>query len=606
VAVDAEHSDSENLDDPLIGRVIADRYRVRAPLGRGGMGAVYRVEHLMLKKELALKFLHPELGRLDEVSRRFEREAEAAAKLDHPNIVAVTDFGRTADGMLFLVMELLAGRSLTDVIRPDAEGRPLSVERALHIERQILRALDHAHSVGIVHRDLKPDNVMLVEREGDRDFVKLLDFGIAKMTAPDGETRGDALTQAGVVFGTPEYLSPEQAMGEEADRRADLYSAGIVLYEMLTGRRPFEAASKVAIVSMHLTQKAMPVTQAAPGAHIPRAVERVVERAMAKKRDERYATAQEFLQAMEGAGGTSQPFATATRTPSLGMTASHAAEAVGGRATAWWHWLVRRATEVGVPWPRAFVGAGFALVLVLVLLLALSRRGGQAPRPSPPAVATDLLHAETLLGHGELESARAALTQLLSKHPEVARVHYLLGNLDFAQGERDRAIEDYRAAIHRDPGYGSDAALRSNVRALLDRRNEGPAAVALLVEDVGKPALPDLAACAKACRDAVVRRRAADAVVKLGGGGLLPADQRAEAEDPHSEAVDKLRSGKSCRERKVAALELIASGDKRYADSLRAARERRGGFFGLDQINGCMRRDLDAALRKWDAAEKEK
>src|SRR4051794_2356881 len=194
------------------------------------MGAVYRVEHLMLKKELALKFLHAELGRLEEVARRFEREAEAAARLDHPNIVAVTDFGRTADGMLFLVMELLQGQSLTTVIRPDGNGAPLPVERALHIERQILRALEHAHTSGIVHRDLKPDNVMLIRRDDEVDIVKLLDFGIAKITQPAGAAgaatgKGETLTQAGVVFGTPEYLSPEQAMGEEADRRADLYSA---------------------------------------------------------------------------------------------------------------------------------------------------------------------------------------------------------------------------------------------------------------------------------------------------------------------------------------------------------------------------------------------
>ncbi|HEX9105024.1 MAG TPA: serine/threonine-protein kinase, partial [Polyangia bacterium] len=170
--------DATQPEDPLVGRIIADRYRVLAPLGRGGMGAVYRVEHVMLKKELALKFLHAELGRLEEVARRFEREAEAAARLDHPNIVAVTDFGRTADGMLFLVMELLQGESLTSVIRPDGVGRPLPVERALHIERQILRALEHAHASGIVHRDLKPDNVMIIARDGERDIVKLLDFGI--------------------------------------------------------------------------------------------------------------------------------------------------------------------------------------------------------------------------------------------------------------------------------------------------------------------------------------------------------------------------------------------------------------------------------------------
>jgi serine/threonine-protein kinase len=590
--------DARETADPLVGRIISDRYRVLAPLGRGGMGTVYRVEHVMLKKEVALKFLHPELGRLDEVSRRFEREAEAAAKLDHPNIVNVTDFGRTSDGMLFLVMELLAGRSLTHVIRTDGVGRPLPVEQALHIERQILRALEHAHASGIVHRDLKPDNIMLIERDGERDIVKLLDFGIAKISAPDGAP-GEALTQAGMVFGTPEYLSPEQAMGEDADRRADLYSAGIVLYEMLTGRRPFEAESKVAIVSMHLTQKALPVTQAAPDAHIPHWLERVVEHAMAKKRDERFATAQEFLQAIDASVGASQPLTVSSQPPSLGL--GRFVYAVGERAVQGWSLLVRRARAAGVPWPRAFVGGVLALVVALVALVGVAARRGETPKPSPPAIATDLARAESLLARGELEPARAALTQLLSTHPEVARVHYLLGNLDYAQGDRDRALDDYRAAIARDPAYCRDAALLSNVRALLDRRGEAAAAVTLLAEDVGKPALPDLVACAKGCRDERIRRRAADAVVKLGGASLLPDEARAEAEDPRATAVDKLRVGRTCRERKVAALELIASGDKRYLDSLRAARERRGGFFGVAQINACMRRELDAAIRKWEA-----
>jgi eukaryotic-like serine/threonine-protein kinase len=601
VSVDATQPPEPS--DPIVGRLVADRYRVLATLGRGGMGAVYRVEHVMLKKELALKFLHPELGRLDEVARRFEREAEAAARLDHPNIIGVTDFGHTADGMLFLVMELLHGQSLTEIIRPDGVGRPLPVERALHIERQILRALEHAHSMGVVHRDLKPDNVMVITRDGERDIVKLLDFGIAKITAPlDGTSpSGSALTQAGVVFGTPEYLSPEQAMGEEADQRADLYSAGIVLYEMLAGKRPFDAPSKVQIVSMHLTQKAMPVTQAAPDAGVPRWLERVVERAMAKKRDERYSTAQQFLQALDWSAGPSMGMPVVPRGDTLGF--ERVRVAVRDRIVAGWSFLVRRAREAGVPWPRAFSAAGLALVVALAGLLVVMRRS-DGPRPAPAAMAEALQRAESLLSRGELEPARAVLQQLQSQHPETARVHYLLGNLDFAQGERERALGDYHDAIRLDRGYANDAVLRANVRALLDRKNEGPAAVALLADDVGKSALSDLVACAKSCRDERARRKAAEAAIKIGGAKLIADEGKPIPDEAEDEVLDRLRSAKSCRERKAAALELIGTGDKRYLDSLRAARDRRGGFLGLEQVNGCMRRDLDAAIRKWDAGDK--
>jgi tRNA A-37 threonylcarbamoyl transferase component Bud32/tetratricopeptide (TPR) repeat protein len=594
--------DATQPEDPLVGRLIAERYRVLSPLGRGGMGAVYRVEHVMLKKELALKFLHPELGRLDEVARRFEREAEAAARLDHPNIISVTDFGRTPDGMLFLVMELLQGQSLTNVIRPNGLGRPLPVERALGIVRQILRALEHAHGSGIIHRDLKPDNIMLIERDGERDIVKLLDFGIAKITAPqDGDPAqaGQALTQAGVVFGTPEYLSPEQAMGEEADPRADLYSAGIVLYEMLTGKRPFDAPSKVAIVSMHLTQKAMPVTQAAPEAAVPKWLERVVERAMAKKRDERYASSSELLAALDWSA------------PSRGMPAV----AEPGRAPFFrdlWarleagvSFLVHRARQAGVPMPRAFVGAALALAVALVAIVFFLRRA-EGPRPTPAALAESIGRVETMLARGELEPARAALQQLQAQHPETARVRYLFGNLDYAQGEREHALADYHDALRLDGGYAKDPVLRANVRASLDRKNEGPAAVALLADDIGKPALPDLVNCAKTCRDDRTRKKAAEAAIKIGGPALIAAEGKPlpDDDDAAEEVLERLRNGKSCRERKAAALELIGTGDRRYLDSLRAARDRRGGFLGLEQVNGCMRRDLDAGIRKLDGGDK--
>ena len=589
--------DATQPEDPLVGRLIADRYRVLAPLGRGGMGAVYRVEHVMLKKELALKFLHAELGRLEEVARRFEREAEAAARLDHPNIVAVTDFGRTADGMLFLVMELLQGQSLTATIRPGgvAQAAARRARRCTSSGRSCARSSTRTQAASSTAIS-SPTTSCWSSRDGDRDIVKLLDFGIAKMTAPQEGPPGEALTQAGVVFGTPEYLSPEQAMGEEADQRADLYSAGIVLYEMLTGKRPFDAPSKVTIVSMHLTQKAMPVTQAAPDAGVPKWLERVVDRAMAKKRDERYPTAQAFLQALDWSG------------PSLSMPTvaggasqlSRLGVAIRERSGAGWLFLVRRAREAGVPWPRAFVVAGLSLVVALVAILAFMRRS-EGPRPAPAAMAESLQRAESLLARGELEPARAVLQQLQSQHPETARVHYLLGNLDYAQGEREHALAEYHDAIRLDHGFANDAVLRANVHAMVERRNEGPAAVALLADDIGKPALPELVACAKGCRDDRTRKKAAEAAIKIGGAKLIAEEGKPlDDDDAAAEVLERLRSAKSCRERKAAALELIGTGDKRYLDSLRAARDRRGGFLGLEQVNGCMRRDLDAAIRKWE------
>jgi tRNA A-37 threonylcarbamoyl transferase component Bud32/tetratricopeptide (TPR) repeat protein len=569
---------NDSAPDPLVGSLIGERYRVLAPLGRGGMGAVYRVEHTMMKKELAMKLLHPELSRLEEVARRFEREAEAAARLDHPNIISVTDFGRS-EGLLFLIMELLNGPSLTEVIRPDGEnGRPVAVARALDILRQILRALEHAHASGVVHRDLKPDNIVLVEREGKRDFVKLLDFGIAKITSGGGEATRETLTQAGVVFGTPEYLSPEQAMGEEADGRADLYAAGVILYEMLTGRRPFEATSKVEVMSMHLTRDAPPMRRVAPAADIPLGLERVVGRAMAKKREQRYASAGEFLRAIDRGPAPSR------------------LDEVRDRLGRLWPFLVERSRRAGVPWPRAFAATTVALVLALLALVLFGRR---TPARLPPELAAGLGRAEALLGRGELEAARAVLQQLESAHPSSARVYYLLGNLDYAGGERERAVGDYRRTLELDVAYRDDAVLRGNVRALLDRRGEAGSALTLLIDDIGKPALADIVACARGCKDERVRRRAVEAAVKLGGPSLLA--EEGHPTDALDEALERLRAGRTCKERKAAALQVIASDDKRALDGLRAARDRRGGLFGMGSANECMMRELKTAIRRLEA-----
>ena len=299
-----EVTDASRAGGPasLIGRVLSDRYKIEKLLGEGGMGAVYQAEHTLMRKRLAIKVLHPEMSRMSEVVARFEREAMAAAHIDHPNVAAATDFGKLEDGSFFLVLEFIEGISLRALV---SEG-PLALARALNITRQIVLALVRAHALGIVHRDLKPENVMLVDRDGDADFVKVLDFGIAKVPMgeiSDGVRDPNApaqpvLTQAGMVYGTPEYMAPEQALGNPVDARADLYAVGVMAYEMLTGSRPFDAESKVKLLGMQVTAPVPKMSERAPDIHVPAEVEALVVKLLAKEADERVQDSKELLDAL--------------------------------------------------------------------------------------------------------------------------------------------------------------------------------------------------------------------------------------------------------------------------------------------------------------------
>ncbi|HVJ17306.1 MAG TPA: serine/threonine-protein kinase, partial [Polyangiaceae bacterium] len=288
--------------DPRIGNVLADRYRLNELVGEGGMGKVYAAEHVHMRKKLAVKVLHRELTSVPEVVARFEREAMAAANVDHPNVAAATDFGKLADGAIFLVLEFVQGKNLRDEI---AAG-PFPTPRALHIARQIAFALSAAHAQGIVHRDLKPENVMLIDKAGDADFVKVLDFGIAKV--PIGEVsaasnKGQIITKAGMVFGTPEYMAPEQALGQPVDGRADLYALGVILFEMITGNRPFSGDDKVSILGLQLSTPAPKIKERAPGADVSASVEQIVEKLLAKDVATRFQKADDVAAAIESVIG---------------------------------------------------------------------------------------------------------------------------------------------------------------------------------------------------------------------------------------------------------------------------------------------------------------
>ncbi len=292
-AAEESPSSSEQRAAALVGTVLAGRYRIDKLIGTGGMGAVYCAEHVHMRKAVAIKVLHKEMTFLPEIVARFEREAVAAARIEHPHVAAATDFGRLDDGSFYLVLEYVEGRSLRQLLKSDA---PLDPSRALHITRQIAEALDAAHTAGIVHRDLKPENVMLVSREGDPDFVKVLDFGIAKVTLEDTQNQPQ-LTQVGSVFGTPEYMSPEQAAGQTVDARADLYTLGILLYEMLSGATPFSADDLLVVLTRQMTEAPPPLSQEIPGG-----VRQVVSELLVKDPLQRTPSAAELVRRIDELG----------------------------------------------------------------------------------------------------------------------------------------------------------------------------------------------------------------------------------------------------------------------------------------------------------------
>lgn len=281
---------------PAPGEVVAGRYRVLGRIGHGGMGVVFRVEHEVMGKPFALKMLHPRYGSSPHAVRRFEREAQACSLLVHPNICMVTDFGTAENGLLFIAMEHLKGADLFDVLR---DVRRFSPARAMHIGRQIASGLADAHHKGVVHRDLKPENIFLCSDRDSADFVKLLDFGIAKLTVG---AEGPPLTGEGAVPGTPEYFSPEQAAGDGADHRSDLYMLGLILYRMVTGFAPFAAADQVALIQAQLHDKPRPISSYKLAIPVPRGLDKLISKLLAKSPGRRYQTADEVVEAIDRAG----------------------------------------------------------------------------------------------------------------------------------------------------------------------------------------------------------------------------------------------------------------------------------------------------------------
>jgi serine/threonine-protein kinase len=283
--------------DPFIGRdILNGQFQILQKIGSGGMGAVYKALQPEMNRMVGVKILHPKLANRKDLVSRFRREARAMSQLTHPNTAKVFLYGELEEGSLYIIMEFLEGKNLNQTVR--TEG-PFPVERALPILIQACGALDEAHKAGIIHRDLKPENIFLVQSGGLKDFPKLLDFGLAKVSERQMRPGSVILTQEGMVFGTPEFMSPEQAQGRALTPASDVYSLAVILYEVLTGKLPFDAKNAMDYIQLHVTGKPVPLNQRVPGKTFPPLLEQVIHRALAKRPEDRFTSAAEFASAMQ-------------------------------------------------------------------------------------------------------------------------------------------------------------------------------------------------------------------------------------------------------------------------------------------------------------------
>jgi eukaryotic-like serine/threonine-protein kinase len=536
--------------DPRVGTVLADRYRIDRLIDTGAMGRVYEGRHVHMQKRMALKVLHRELSAVPEFVSRFEREAMAAANIDSEHVAAATDFGKLPDGSVYLALEFVEGETLRYAI----ERGPMDEERALEIARQVALALRSAHSLGIVHRDLKPENVMLVERPGDKDFVKVLDFGVAKVPigeVAEGPASKRPITKAGIVFGTPEYMAPEQALGKKVDARADLYSLGVILYEMLAGRRPFdeEGPDGSSILGQQLSSVAPTVGTRAPEVVVHPGIEQLALSLLEREPGERPQTAQAVVDEIDRLRGKPTGRAeliTIQSQAPVGGEGLRSATVMAARTSI----AARRATEPLREWldarrdrlpaplrnaPSAVllgVPAGLLLLVLGTAIFSLSRPGDeQAPLPAatetedaPPTAEPGPAPAAQpeyeKVGEAALEVATrkgdTELAKLAERYPRDPNVPLALVMLRLRTKDFPGAAEALRRAIELDPRVAEQGPVASAVWVLAQNKNSADIAFDLLTRSMGakgRTILQDLVSTESVKAD--VRERARRALALL-------------------------------------------------------------------------------------------
>lgn len=383
----------------LVGTVVDGRYRIDSILGEGGMGLVYKAVHTTLNKNLAVKVLRAEVSRDEEIVARFRQEAQSASAIGNQHIIDISDFGTLPDGATYFVMEFLGGQSLTDAL----EAGPFTLERTIDVTLQLCGALGAAHERGIVHRDMKPDNVQLIERGGTSDFVKVLDFGIAKVGGNNSK-----LTQAGKVFGTPHYMSPEQCAGTGVDNKTDIYAVGVILYEMVTGQVPFDADTLMGILTKHMYEEPVPPRELPPPQNVSAEMEQVVLRCLLKDPAVRYQSMEELasdlkkVQAGEVPDAVHMPRPAAPSPPTGGFATQGAM-----RPTA------PSFSDSEIPGPptssKAPMLVGIAIAIAAIVGGVVMLGGGEGdPAPLAPAAAEQAAPTEPATADEETEAPPVA------------------------------------------------------------------------------------------------------------------------------------------------------------------------------------------------------
>ncbi len=603
----------------LLGTTLDGRYELVTHLATGGMGAVFRARHVHLRKDVAVKVLRPDLTSSPEIVERFRREAEIASALEHHNIVRVTDFGRSPEGYLFLVMELLTGESLFDRLRREGFLPP---EEAVPILWQVCAGLEAAHALGVVHRDLKPENVFLARTGSGHEVTKILDFGIAKIADPSSVSA----TQSGIVVGTPEYLSPEQAMGSAVDARADLYAVGLIAWRTLSGRHPFKAEEPRALLMMQATRPVPPLTESRPDLAAYPALVAAVARACAKEAAERHQTAaalKDDLAAALGpafvmpAGATPTPSspslsplpAAPSRSP-LPLPFAERPQPSWGpgrntvevkppvpttpavqRARAWTRLRLgairigRRARDGALSVvgrrPEAAVLVATAILVGLVTVAAFRWQHGRAAA-----------QADALLRASRPADALAVVDAALASRPRDRELALLRARALFRTGRGADAMEAYATA--RSTGVLDAIAYDDLVAALGRERSVADRAARLLVDE-GSAALP-----------AVLKAAGAGAGVQRLRALAVARDLGAEDRVNRVEAYGALLADADCDVRRAAARRLGEIGDAAAIPALRKAAHAKvetKGFFGQARwAPACGAADAEAAVKRIEAA----